>query len=139
MNIKIRWTGAASFAADSESGHTVQMDGPPEAGGSNQGPRPMEMILMGLGGCAAFDVVSILHKGRQEIVDCVATIEAERAPDIPKVFTRIHVHFTVTGHNLVADKVSRAISLSAEKYCSASIMLAKTAEMSHDFEIIEAS
>jgi len=94
---------------------------------------------MGLGGCAAFDVVSILHKGRQEIVDCVATIEAERAPDIPKVFTRIHVHFTVTGHNLVADKVSRAISLSAEKYCSASIMLAKTAEMSHDFEIIEAS
>ncbi len=139
MNIKIRWTGEASFAADSESGHTVQMDGPPEAGGTNQGPRPMEMLLMGMGGCAAFDVVSILRKGRQDIVDCVATIEAERAPDIPKVFTRIHVHFTVTGRNLVADKVSRAISLSAEKYCSASIMLAKTADISHDFEIIEAN
>jgi len=94
---------------------------------------------MGMGGCAAFDVVSILRKGRQDIVDCVATIEAERAPEIPKVFTRIHVHYTVTGRNLVADKVSRAITLSADKYCSASIMLAKTATISHDFEIIEAS
>ena len=139
MKVKIRWTGKASFAADSESGHTVQMDGPPDAGGENCGPRPMEMLLMGLGGCSAYDVVSILTKGRQDIVDCVATVEAERADEIPKVFTRIHVHFLVTGRNLVADKVARAVSLSAEKYCSASIMLAKTADITHDFEIVEAS
>lgn len=138
MNITIRWTGKASFAADSESGHTVQMDGPPDAGGENRGPRPMEMLLMGLGGCSAFDVVSILTKSRQDITDCVATVEAERADEIPQVFTRIHVHFAVTGRNLVADKVARAVSLSAEKYCSASIMLAKTADITHDFEILEA-
>lgn len=138
MKVKIRWTGEASFAADSESGHTVQMDGPPESGGKDRGPRPMEMILMGLGGCSAYDVVSILRKGRQDIMDCLVTVEAERAAKNPKVFTRIHLHFTITGRNLAADKVTRAISLSAEKYCSASIMLAKTADITHDFEILEA-
>lgn len=138
MDVKIRWTGQASFAADSGSGHTVQMDGPQQSGGEDRGPRPMEMLLMGLGGCSSYDVVSILRKGRQDITDCVATIHAERADEIPSVFTRIHLHFIVTGKNLATDKVSRAIELSAEKYCSASIMLAKTAEITHDFEIIDA-
>jgi putative redox protein len=113
------------------------MDGPPEAGGKNSGPRPMEMLLMGTGGCASFDVVMILKKSRQDISDCVVEIEAERAPQEPKVFTRIHLHFILTGKKLNRGQVERAISLSAEKYCSASIMLAKTAELSHDFEIVE--
>jgi len=137
MKVKIVWTGDVGFAAESESGHTVQMDGPAEAGGKDRGPRPMEMLLIGLGGCTAFDVVTILRRGRQDIVDCVATIEAERASEIPKVFTRIHVHFEVTGRSLAQDKVARAIKLSADKYCSASIMLAKTAKITHDFTILE--
>jgi putative redox protein len=122
MKATVRWAGEASFEGRSESGHTLVMDGSPEFGGQNRGPRPMELLLLGMGGCTAFDVVLILRKGRQDISDCVAQIDAERAPTDPKVFTRIHVHF---------------VKLSAEKYCSASIMLAKTAEITHDFEIVE--
>jgi putative redox protein len=137
MQARIKWKDGASFLAESGSGHTVLMDGPPEAGGKNLGPRPMEMLLMGTGGCASFDVVMILKKSRQDISDCVVEIEAERAPQEPKVFTRIHFHFILTGKQLNRGQVERAISLSAEKYCSASIMLAKTAELTHDFEIVE--
>ena len=137
MKARVEWKDEASFLAESGSGHTVLMDGPPEAGGKNSGPRPMEMLLMGTGGCAAFDVVMILKKSRQEISDCVVEIEAERATQEPKVFTRIHFHFILTGKTLNSAHVERAIKLSAEKYCSASIMLAKTAELTHDFEIVE--
>lgn len=138
MKASVRWAGEAGFEGRSETGHTVLMDGPPDLGGRNRGPRPMEMVLLGMGGCTAFDVVLILRKGRQEISDCVAQIDAERAPTDPKVFTRIHVHFVVTGRQLDPKRVEQAIRLSAEKYCSASIMLAKTAAITHDFEIVEA-
>ncbi|MEO7559604.1 MAG: OsmC family protein [Nitrosospira sp.] len=138
MKTRIEWKEGMSFLGESGSGHSVLMDGPPEAGGKNLGPRPMEMVLMGTGGCAAFDVVLILKKSRQDISDCVVEIEAERAPEEPKVFTRIHFHFILTGKQLKAEQVERAIKLSAEKYCSASIMLGKTAELTHDFKIVEA-
>ena len=138
MKARIEWKEGMSFLGESGSGHSVLMDGPPEAGGKNLGPRPMEMLLMGTGGCAAFDVVLILKKSRQDISDCVVEIEAERAPEEPKVFTRIHFHFIVTGKQLKPEQVERAIKLSAEKYCSASIMLGKTAELTHDFRIVEA-
>ncbi|MEO6563400.1 MAG: OsmC family protein [Nitrosospira sp.] len=138
MKARIEWKDGMSFLGESGSGHSVLMDGPPEAGGKNLGPRPMEMVLMGTGGCAAFDVVLILKKSRQDISDCMVEIEAERAMEEPKVFTRIHFHFIVTGKQLKPAQVERAINLSAEKYCSASIMLAKTAELTHDFEIVEA-
>ncbi len=137
MKARVEWKDEASFLAESGSGHTVLMDGPSEAGGKNSGPRPMEMLLMGTGGCAAFDVVMILKKSRQEISDCVVEIEAERATQEPKVFTRIHFHFILTGKTLNSAHVERAIKLSAEKYCSASIMLAKTAQLTHDFDIVE--
>jgi putative redox protein len=137
MKTRIVWKDEMSFLGESGSGHTVLMDGPPEAGGRNLGPRPMEMVLMGTGGCAAFDVMLILKKSRQDISDCVVEIEAERALEEPKVFTRIHFHFILTGKKLKPGQVERAISLSAEKYCSASIMLGKTAELTHDFEILE--
>jgi putative redox protein len=137
MKARIKWKDGASFLAKSGSGHSVLMDGPPEAGGINSGPRPMEMLLMGTGGCAAFDVVLILKKSRQEIRGCEVEIEAERASQEPKVFTRIHFHFILAGKELNPKQVERAINLSAEKYCSASIMLGKTAELTHDFEIIE--
>ncbi|MEY2701175.1 MAG: hypothetical protein RIQ52_1930, partial [Pseudomonadota bacterium] len=122
--------------AESGSGHAVVLDGPPEYGGRNLGVRPMEMLLMGMGGCASFDVVQILRKGRRDITDCVAELRAERAETDPKVFTRIHMHFIVTGRDLEHDVVERAVRLSAEKYCSASIMLGKTAEITHDFEVV---
>ena len=138
MKARIEWKEGMSFLGESGSGHSVLMDGPPEAGGKNLGSRPMEMLLMGTGGCAAFDVVLILKKSRQDISDCVVEIEAERAPEEPKVFTRIHFHFIVTGKQLKPEQVERAIKLSAEKYCSASIMLGKTAELTHDFKIVEA-
>ena len=125
------------FLSESGSGHAVVMDGAPEFGGRNLGPRPMEMLLMGMGGCTAFDVVLILKKFRLDVVDCEVQVEAERADEQPKVFTKIHAHFVVKGRHLDAAKVERAVSLSAEKYCSASIMLGKTAEMTHDFEIVE--
>ena len=125
-----------SFVGESGSGHSVVMDGAPEAGGRDLGIRPMEMMLLGLGGCTAFDVVSILHKSRQQISDCEVEIEAERAETIPKVFTQIHLHFIVSGRALDASKVSKAVSLSADKYCSASRMLEKTATITHDFEVV---
>ena len=137
MKARIKWVDGMSFLGESGSGHALLMDGAPEAGGRNLGPRPMEMVLMGTGGCSAFDVVLILKKSRQEISDCVVEIESERAAEDPKVFTRIHFHFIVTGKNLNPAQVERAIKLSAEKYCSASIMLGKTAQMTHDFEIVE--
>lgn len=137
MNVRIRWLEDATFVGQSGSGHSIVMDGPPEEGGRNLGPRPMETLLMGMGGCTAFDVVSILKKARQAVRDCSVEIAAERAEEIPKVFTRIHIHFVVTGKDLKANQVERAVQLSAEKYCSATIMLAKTAEITHDFEIAE--
>ena len=124
------------FIALSSSGHSIDMDGPPEFGGENKGARPMETLLIGMGGCAAFDVVHILRKRRLVVNDCVAELEAERADEVPKVFTKIHIHFKVSGEGLTEKAVSKAVELSAEKYCSASIMLAKTAEISHSFEII---
>lgn len=136
MKATIDWTGNASFKATSGSGHSVQMDGPPDHGGENLGPRPMEMLLMGLGGCSSFDVMSILQKSRQEVTDCRAELKAERADAVPSVFTRIHLHFVVTGHGLKENLVKRAVSLSAEKYCSASIMLEQAGvEISHSYEI----
>ncbi len=137
MKATIEWNGGVSFSGTSESGHTVVMDGAPEAGGQNQGARPMELVLIGTGGCTAFDVIHILRKSRQEISSCVAEVEAQRAETDPKVFTHIRIHFVVTGKNLDAKKVQHAIELSATKYCSASIMLGKTAKITHDFEIVE--
>ena len=138
MKVRIKWLENVSFVAESESGHAFVMDGAPEGGGRNLGPRPMETVLMGTGGCTAYDVVHILRKSRAPVTDCVVEIDAERAPEDPKVFTKIHLHFVVTGKGLKAQVVERAIALSAEKYCSASIMLGKTATITHDFEIVEA-
>ncbi|MDF9392054.1 MULTISPECIES: OsmC family protein [Methylococcus] len=137
MKARIKWVENMAFLGESGSGHAVLMDGPPESGGRNLGVRPMEMLLLGLGGCTAFDVVHILKKGRHDVRDCEVHLEAERAETDPKVFTRIHVHFVVTGKGLREEVVKRAIELSAEKYCSASIMLGKTAEITHDYEITE--
>lgn len=139
MKARVKWVEQVSFLGETESGHAVLMDGAPAAGGRNLGPRPMEMLLLGAGGCTSFDVVAILKKSRQQISDCVVEIEADRAETDPKVFTRIHMHFVVTGRELKPEVVERAIKLSAEKYCSASIMLGATAAMSHDFEIVEAA
>lgn len=139
MHATIRWQDKVHFTATADSGHTIELDGPPDSGGENRGARPMELVLMGLGGCASFDVVNILAKQRQNIVDCVTDIEAERASEPPRVFTRIHLHFRVTGRGLDPKKVARAIALSADKYCSASIMLQRGGvEISHDFEVLEA-
>jgi putative redox protein len=120
---------------ESGSGHGILMDGPPDQGGRNIGVRPMELLLIGLGGCTQFDVLLILRKARQKVTDCVVELTADRAETDPKVFTRIHVHFIVTGRALDPKRVERAINLSAEKYCSASIMLGATASITHDFEI----
>jgi putative redox protein len=139
MKARVKWVEDVTFMGESGSGHVVVMDGPPEHGGRNLGVRPMEMLLLGMGGCASFDVMMILRKARQQVTDCEALIEAERAETEPKVFTRIHLHFVVTGHDLKEAQVKRAIELSAEKYCSASIMLGKVADISHDYEIREAA
>jgi len=136
MKCRIKWLDHRSFVGESASGHSVVMDGAPDAGGRNLGVRPMEMLLLGLGGCTAFDVVSILQKSRQQISDCEVEVEAERADEVPSVFTRIHVHFIVSGRELDRAKVSKAVSLSADKYCSASRMLEKAATITHDFEIV---
>ncbi|MEN9501480.1 MAG: hypothetical protein RI964_765 [Pseudomonadota bacterium] len=138
MKARVKWLDNMSFVGESGSGHSVVMDGPPELGGRNLGVRPMEMLLLGLGGCASFDVVLILQKSKQAVTDCEVEITAERADTEPKVFTRIHLHFIVKGHDLAVEKVERAIRLSAEKYCSASIMLGKTATVTHDFEVCTA-
>ncbi len=137
MKAQVKWQGAAKFEGLTETGHSITMDGAQEYGGQNQGARPMELLLIGMGGCSAFDVVLILKKSRQDIVDCVVEIDSERADSEPKVFTKIHAHFKVSGRGLSEKHVDRAVQLSAEKYCSASIMLGKSAEMTHDFEIIE--
>jgi putative redox protein len=138
MNAKIRWVDQAMFVAESGSGHSIVIDGPPDHGGQNQGVRPMEMILMGLGACTAFDVVGILKKSRQNVSDCVTQLSATRSEGIPSVFEKIHIAFTVTGRNLKPRQVERAVALSAEKYCSASIMLERGGvEISHAVEIID--
>jgi len=138
MKATVKWLDNMSFVGESGSGHSVVMDGPPESGGRNLGVRPMEMVLLGMGGCTAFDVVMILQRGRQAITDCHVELEAERADEAPRVFTRIHAHYVVKGKNLDAKKVERAVNMTAEKYCSVSIMLAATVEITHDFEIVEA-
>ncbi|MBL8430493.1 MAG: OsmC family protein [Dechloromonas sp.] len=140
MECTVRWIGndaGMSFVAETGSGHAVVMDGAPEAGGRNLGLRPMEMVLAGTGGCTAFDVVLILKKGRHAVSACDVSLKAERAESDPKIFTHIHFHYRVKGKNLKPDVVARAIELSKDKYCSASIMIGKTAEITHDFEIIE--
>lgn len=138
MKARVKWVQDATFIGEAGSGHAVVMDGPAENGGRNLGPRPMEMLLLGMGGCTAFDVVFILQRARQPVLDCVVEIEAERAEEVPKVFTKIHVHFIVSGRGLSEKQVERAVQLSAEKYCSASIMLGKAATITHDFELLEA-
>jgi len=135
MRADVRWTGQARFVGETESGHQIVMDGPPDAGGQNQGARPMEMVLLGLGGCSAFDVVHILQRGRHAIDDCAVRVDAERADTDPKVFTRIHMDFRVRGRGLSDKAVGRAVSLSAEKYCSVARMLAQTATISHDWQV----
>lgn len=138
MECTVRWIdGGMSFLAETGSNHAVVMDGAPEAGGRNLGPRPMELLLAGTGGCTAFDVVMILKKGRHAVTGCEVTLKAERAETDPKVFTRIHFHYRVSGKGLNADVVARAIKLSKDKYCSASIMLAEVAEITHDMEVID--
>ena len=140
MKASIRWVEDVMFVAESESGHAVVIDGPPSAGGRNIGIRPMELVLMGMGGCTSFDVMSMLLKARQDVTDCVAQLDAERADDIPSVFTKIHIHFVVTGRNLKDSQARRAIELSAEKYCSASIMLGRGGVViTHDYEIVPAA
>ena len=139
MKARIKWIEGRAFMGESGSGHALVMDGPPESGGRNLGIRPMEMILLGLGGCTAFDVVYILEKARQPVSDCVVELEAERSESVPKVFTRIHVHFIVSGDGLADKQVARAVKLSAEKYCSASLMLGKVVDISHDYEVIAAA
>lgn len=139
MKARIKWIENVCFMGESETGHAVVLDGAPEAGGRNLGMRPMEMLLIGMGSCTAFDVVTILKKSRQHVTNCEAEIDAERADEIPKVFTKIHVHFVVTGNDLNESQVERAVKLSAEKYCSASIMLSKSVQITHDFEIREPS
>jgi putative redox protein len=136
MKAVVKWVDGVMFVGESGSGHSVVMDGAPEQGGRNMGVRPMEMLLLGLGGCASYDVIAMLKKGRQDIVDCKAEVEAERVDAVPAVFSKIHIKFIVSGNNLKENQVKRAVDLSAEKYCSASIMLgAAGVEMSHSYEI----
>lgn len=135
MKAQVKWLDGVAMVGESESGHEVMMDGPPELGGRNLGVRPMEMLLLGMGGCTQFDVLLILRKGRQDVTACVVELEATRAETDPKVFTQIHAHFIVTGRELDPKRVEQAIRLSAEKYCSASIMLGATATITHDFEL----
>jgi len=137
MKAVVKWLDNMSFVGESESGHSVVMDGPPDSGGRNLGIRPMEMVLLGMGGCTAFDVVLILKRQRQLITDCQVELSSERAEEAPKVFTKIHVHYVVKGKDLDAKKVARAVEMTAEKYCSVSIMLAQSVDVTHDFEIIE--
>ena len=137
MNISVKWIDGMLMVGKSDSGHAIVMDGPPEIGGENLGVRPMEMLLLGMAGCTMIDVISTLEKMRENLSDCQAKVSADRGEEYPKVFTNIHVHFILRGKQLNPSKVDKAIKLSAEKYCSASIMLGKTAVITHDFEIIE--
>ena len=137
MNIYVKWIDGLLMVGKSDSGHAIVMDGPPEIGGGNLGVRPMEMLLLGMTGCTMIDVVSTLKKMREDVVDCQTQVSADRSEEYPKVFTNIHVHFVFRGNQLNPSKVDKAIKLSAEKYCSASIMIGKTAIIKHDYEIIE--
>ena len=138
MKATVKWADGAMFVGESGSGHSVVMDGPADLGGRNLGPRPMEMLLLGTGGCASYDVLSMLKKARQQVVDCRVEVEAERADAVPAVFTRVALHFIVTGVGLKESQVKRAVELSAEKYCSASIMLgAAGATITHSYEVLE--
>ena len=137
MNISVNWVDGMLMVGKSHSGHSITMDGPPEIGGDNLGVRPMEMLLLGVAGCTMIDVVTTLKKMRQELTHCETKLSAERADEHPKVFTDIHIQFIVKGQDLDPKKVEKAITLSADKYCSASIMLGKTASITHDFEIVE--
>jgi len=137
MKARIKWVDGMTFIGESESGHAVVMDASPEVGGRNLGPRPMEMLLLGTGGCSSIDVMMILKKSRQAVSDCYVEMSAERAETDPKVFTKIHMHFVVKGKDIKPEAVEKAVKLSAEKYCSASIMLGATAEMTHDFEVVQ--
>jgi putative redox protein len=137
MKATVKWVDGVCFLGESGSGHAVVMDGAPEGGGRNLGPRPMELLLLGTAGCTSYDVVTILRKARQDVRDCRVEISAERAETEPRVFTRLHLHFVVSGRGIKDEAVRRAIDLSAEKYCSASVMLGKTAVISHDYEILE--
>ncbi len=137
MNISVKWIDGMLMVGQSDSGHAIVMDGPPEIGGENLGVRPMEMLLLGMTGCTVIDVISTLKKMREDVVDCQTQVSADRSEEYPKVFTNIHVHFVLRGKQLNPLKVDKAIKLSAEKYCSASIMIGKTAIITHDYEIIE--
>lgn len=137
MKARIKWVDGMTFIGESESGHGIVMDASPEVGGRNLGPRPMEMLLLGTGGCSSIDVMMILKKSRQAVSDCYVEMSAERAATDPKVFTKIHMHFVVKGKDIKPEAVEKAVKLSAEKYCSASIMLGATAEMTHDFEVVQ--
>lgn len=140
MKARVKWVEGVQFVGEAESGHPVVIDGPPDGGGRNAGLRPMELVLIGTGACTAYDVVQILKKSRQPVEDCVVEIDAERAPEPPRVFTRIHVHFVVRGTGLSEGAVQRAVALSAEKYCSASIMLGRAGvQITHDYEIVPAA
>jgi putative redox protein len=139
MRAKVEWIDKVSFKATSETGHTVTIDGPPDLGGENRGVRPMEMVLMGVGGCTAFDVIRILQKARQNVTDCVTELTSRRAETIPSVFEAIHIHFVVTGDSLDEKKVERAVELTARRYCSASIMLERGGvNITHSFEVVQA-
>lgn len=135
MDARIKWLDHMSFVGEASSGHSVVMDGAPEHGGRNLGPRPMEMILLGLGGCTSFDIVSILQKSRVEVEDCIVQISAQRADEVPAVFTNIHVHYIVKGNNLQEKHVKRAVDLTSEKYCSVSMMLKESVSLTYDYEI----
>jgi putative redox protein len=136
MKARVKWVEDVLFLGESGTGHTIVMDGPEEAGGHGTGMRPMELLLLGMGGCTSFDVVEILKKSQQDVRDCVVSIDGTRADEAPKVFTKIHVHYKITGKNVKESYVERAIKMSTERYCSASLMLAETAEITHEFEII---
>jgi putative redox protein len=137
MKARVKWVEDVMFLGESGTGHTVVMDGPEEAGGHGTGMRPMELLLLGMGGCTTFDVIEILKKSRQDVRDCVVEIDGERSEEVPKVYTNIHVHYKITGKDVKANFVERAIKMSIEKYCSATLMLAKTATITHDYEIID--
>ncbi|MQM39748.1 Protein YhfA [wastewater metagenome] len=137
MHATVSWLGKMAFRGETGSGHEVVVDGPPDLGGEDRGARPMELMLLSLGSCSAVDVVHILRKGRHDVVDCVVEVNGERAEQPPKVFTRIHLHYRVVGRDLRESVVARAVSLSAEKYCSASLMLSQAAEITHDFEVAQ--
>ena len=136
MKARVKWVEDVQFVGESGTNHSLIMDGPENLGGHGTGMRPMELLLLGLGGCTSFDVVEMLKKSRQNIVDCVVEIDGQRSESVPKIFTDIHIHYIITGSNVKEAQVKRAIDLSSEKYCSASLMLGKSANITHDYEII---